>query len=428
MMRERQVHWWPLLLALAALIATAADAPAEQTKTEVLPVDLVQYNGTQNSVAVYLVNLTPYTIDYAWSSMGTGTSTMSRDRSLKKSFMFAPVGAPSGIPGLKQDNNGDYVYDSTAHLYPMVFSWDDRAGMIEDNSITWTVKDVCYKDYTGPADQCADKADVQVGLFFTRQDPKPDLKSELFALTADLVKFGLEAAALVETGGTSELAWVTTILATKELASGADEFAKENVGPDYGPRIYVSAMPWPTDDNGEVKSISTGRAPGYESLTDTDPPPAPDDGVVVEWGSDIGGEAPAKLLVSTQLQRGLMPGRDAYIGTMPIARVVVWEEALYKAAKAKYNCEQFPENCPTELRMQLHRWDRTVRQDLVRLFRSLGAKEREAYTHTLQAMASRHPLTAEQKEQLDLLGVALKEHRTSLKPERPPMKGGAHDH
>lgn len=436
-----------LFVALALMLGAASLASAQSISKGLTNSDLVQYAGNENSVAVLLLNLTPYTIDYASSSMDdTGALTLDRNRKTKKSFMFASLGVPTRIPGLKRGSDGGYVKDLTVHPYPMVLSWDDRAGRnVDTTSVAWTVRDVCY--ITDPT--CGLRKDTTLALWLTRQDPKPDLKSGFFTLTVDLVKLGLETAALVETGGASGLAWVNAVLATEEVAKGATEFGVENTKPDYGPRMYVSALPLPSAACKAgpcsptcMNGIGSGCQPGFATMDLADATHDPDDAVSSQWGNSQAGDAAANLVVTTQLLRGAMPGKDAYLGTVPVVTVVVWDAALFQTAWAQYVSDWCGHNldyckthtcgaCQTtagsaKLFSLLHQRRHQGQVDLLRLVRSFDPLERQTFQDTFKALGSRHPLTSKQEGFLDALAFAFQKRATSLKPTTLPKRGEAH--
>lgn len=423
-----------VVLCLAFMVGAASVASA--ISKSVTDVDLVQYAGYEGSVMVWFLNFTPYTITYASSSMDNTESLITnRDRDQKKSFMFAPVGVPANIPPIGtetvRDEAGQPLYlephaQANYHPYPFVISWNNRDGMAEETSIAWTVNDVCYPSIgTDPA-RCSDKQDVTLGMWFVRQNPKPELKSAFFAAIKAITTLVFETAALVESGGASAIPWVTEFLATEELGQGVTEFAIEQTAEDYGPRMYVSAIPLPASGSDCSIGIGPGCMPGFSNLT-CDPDALPDDGVAVQWDTSDGGKHPSRLRVTTQLLRGNWE-RDPYLGRMPIVLVMVWDPDWYLDAHSAWRLENPCQTTAGVSKIQAHlrHGGRRALLQLSRLIHSLGPREREVFDAALRGLGSKHPLTTAQKEFLDHFAHAFERNETSLKLSNPPREGGHH--
>jgi hypothetical protein len=425
--------WWgALAFALALLPGTvgAATTPNKQLTN----VDLIQYAGAGNSVAVMVLNYTPYEIEYDSSSMdGTDSLTTNRDRMEKKSFMFAPVGVPSSMPpiGTKWDSTHQFLDaspDASYHPYSFVLSWDDRNKMIEQTSTLWKVRNVCYPSI----EECTTKADVRLGMFFVRQDPKPNLKSFFFGMIADVVKLGLTTAGLVASGGTSKYLWVHEIMAVGELAGGPLAFAIQNTKEDQGPRMYVSAMPIPGCPSACCNGIGPGCMPSYSNMNACDSSALPDDGAGVQWSTASGGNVPSRLFVTTQLLRGKSEERDVKIGTLPIVTVVIWDAEWYQAAFDAWQIENpcQPTSATRKITSLLRQRGQKGLLQLSHLTRSLDPQQRQVFEKVLRATHGKHPLTKEQKQYLEEFATAFQQGKTTLQPKTPaPAKGGGtHGH
>jgi hypothetical protein len=430
------------LFGLALLAGTASLATATSKSTTPTAVDLVQYGGYGSTVTVLLVNFTPYTLTYKTSSMeGTDTLIGNRHRDQKKSFMFAPLGVPKSIPPIDtttvKDEGGQTLYlephaQTNYHAYPFVVSWDDRNGMIEQTSITWTVKNVCYPSIGTDATTCQPNAgvqrqDVDLTMWFERQDETPRLASSLFRAVQDITKLAFETAALVESGG-SKVAWVCEFLALKETAEDVSEFVKEQTSDDAGPKMYVSVMPLPDGTSDCVNAIGPNCMPSYTGLS-CDASATPDDGALVQWATSTGGNPPSRLVVTYTLLRGNWD-EDNYIGRSPIVAVTMWDADWYSTAHATWRLENPCQQTAGVHRIQSHlrQGGRRALRALSRLMHSFDPQEREVFDATLRGLGSKHPLTEEQKEFLDQLALAFEKGETSLKPETPSRKGAHRGH
>lgn len=335
-MRQRAVQVF--LLPVMLLILNSA-GNAQYTHTPPTGVDLISYGGTANTLVVQIVNLTPYPIQFNSASASMQDQT-DQDRKTKKQFMFAPVGVPELIPGAPEEAfilpgqpgyNQNYINTDT-RPYSFVLSWDDKAGYVEDNSLTWTIKGVeCLEEYV-KKDYCAPTGDVDLGLFVTRKAAEPPTAGFYWDLVKSILSRALSIVAVV-VAPESPRAWTSFFLGTGSVLDKtgfdiqqltADEGSAEASAQNE--KWYIAAFPIPS------KSY-----PCYASDPECTPTTDPgDDAVETQWSTQ-GGVVQQQIVVTTHLLRGQTPkssSKEYYcsydpaacrgaLGSVPIAMITV---------------------------------------------------------------------------------------------------------
>ncbi|MCE5309102.1 MAG: hypothetical protein LLG20_15795 [Acidobacteriales bacterium] len=290
--------------------------------------DLETYTGASHSLAVQLLNLTPYDIEFVHAP-GVTWSITSADEALMQdqtkysnhSFMFVPAGIPTligGAPAQNFLNPGDPGYDpnyedATTHPYPMLFAWNDHAGIRVDNWVKWTVKGVRYLSCDNSTPPLCEYRyqDVGLGLWMYRIQPTSILQSALLGLIVDSLKAVCSTVRLT-TEFTNPLAWIHEFLVIKELAEGADAFSKENSKENDGEKMWVASYVIPNPTSNCVRTNSGCRP---ATLT----PAETGDAVYSQWTGTFAGPcsqnasgqwncpydaAEGMLVVSVHLLRG----------------------------------------------------------------------------------------------------------------------------
>lgn len=245
-----------LVYSIAFLLLLGARAQGQYVRPSSDPPtdsDLLAYDGQEKTVIVEIINATPYDIYLKDTSLSTpppppltSTSVTATDQvdmqyryaGVPRSFMFAPVGISRYIPGVPLEalNNPDPNYRNTVTKpSTMVFSWDDHTGIIRDNWVKWTVKQVeyCTAGYSDPSNRwictSTNHGDADLGLWMYRLEQHPDKVDSVFLPTFIKSFFaeGIALAGLV-TDPVNPLSWISMALATSDLAQGSADFAAAN--------------------------------------------------------------------------------------------------------------------------------------------------------------------------------------------------------
>jgi hypothetical protein len=413
---RRCVNPW-LAVALVAVVATALAASTEAAYTRPTtkpptPADLLLNSNDSKTLAVVVLNLTPYAMSNPHRY--TQTDQTNTDRNTKKRFFFAPVGFPgSGIPGL----DGSWVTDAdnatckvfkpttpnrTLHPYAMAFSFNERAGTVQESYHTIRLENVWQ-------DGCheANKNYVDVGLFFSRIDPDKGMKAEVFREIVACFTFVLDTIGLV-VEPENPLAWYDWFVATNELKNSSFEVA--NAKDDNTMQAYFAAYPWP--DAGSPADTSNG-SPGVITYCSSCGENETSDGVDAEWGQGTAGPFAGNIVVTTHLMRG---NDTTTPQTGSIAFVTVWTWDFYYAAMtAKATSAMQHDPAGRRIHSALSRRDRKTNLAFVHLIGSLTPEQRSTFVATYNALRQRHTLKVEQKALLAGLAEALEKGHTSLK-------------
>lgn len=236
---------------------------------------------------------------------------------------------PNGQPNPDYDPN--YINTET-RPYSFVLSWDDKAGYVEDNSLTWTIKGVdCLEEYVKKG-YCAPTGDVDLGLFVTRKAAEPPTAGFYWDLVKSILSRALSFVAVV-LAPESPRAWTSFFLGTGSVLDKTG-FDIQQLTADEGSegaaaqneKWYIAAFPIPS------KSY-----PCYASDPECTPTTDPgDDAVEAQWSTQ-GGIVQQQIVVTTHLLRGQAPkssSKEYYcsydpaacrgaLGSVPIAMITV---------------------------------------------------------------------------------------------------------
>jgi hypothetical protein len=325
--------------------------------------DLQIYDGVSHSVTVQLLNLTPYDIEFdyipgvTWSITSQDEAMMQDDsRFVEKSFMFVPVGIPSLIPRVPEQNflgPGDPGYDpdyldTTTHPYSMVFSWDDQGGFVEDNWVEWTIKEVEYLWCDRRNENCEPRTqDVPLGLWMYRNKPTFNLSSSFLPVLVDALALTFKTVGLVLTPE-SPTAWMKEFLAVKELAQDSAEFVKQNTQENDGNKMWVASYIIPNQTSQCVAAQQMGLTCNPEIMTNVSDKTT-GDAVYVHWSAEWAGPeepdgstsqyaAEQKLVVSVHVLRGQRAKqcdpafypKHCPLGSEPIVMITVMRSVDFK--------------------------------------------------------------------------------------------------
>ena len=319
-------------LLLAATVHAEYQRPVPAEGEAPTGADLLLYDGASRTVTVQVLNLTPWNIDFtnepgkSWSiTAADETEMVDRNRNVKKSFMFPPVGVPARIPAAPSQNfetptikvngvevpNPDYdpnYVDTVTHPYPMLFSWDDRAGFVEDSWVKWTVRDIGFWkcDNSDSNSTCEYLyQDVDLGLWMYRNKPTGGLQSGYLTEIVAAVKVVFTTLKIV-VDPLNPVAWMNEYLALERLADETREFAAENKKDNDGNKMWVASYVVPHPDS--LCGADSSCNPTTLS------PSATGDAVYVNWspsfaGPVVDGTAPedaaeTMLTVSVHIYRG----------------------------------------------------------------------------------------------------------------------------
>ncbi len=412
---------------LSAGIAPGAAAYTRPTTQPPTSADLLQCGGKASSLAVFVLNLTPYEI------VATGRDTLDdqldKNRKTKKSFMFAPVGVPSSLPPLTgswtpdPENSTCKVFtpgtNNSVHPYSMVFSFDDRGGVVKEGYFTLSLKKV-LQDGCHPATT----DDVDIGFFFTRNDPKKKLVSEVIREISSAITVFVDTVGMI-IDPENPIAWYDEFVAASELKDSSFELVNsEDTG---GKKMYFAAYPWP--DRNSPADMSASQ-PGVITSCTKCAPGETSDGVDAGWNAAMSGPFAGGFVVTTHLLRGHDPTSalsSPHELNAPVAFVVIWTNELYEAARAAMpdSALEKHEN-GRKLRSHLGHRDPHRFFALAHLFGSLDAAQLQTYRAAYNSLRARHQLTNEQKVLLARLALAFEQGRTSL-ADLPGHEGPDHE-
>lgn len=316
---------------VAFLLLLGAKAQAQYVRPPSDPPtdsDLLAYDGQEKTIMVEIINSTPYDIYLKDTHLMPAPSStpppplasttvtaadqiemLNRDRHSEKSFMFAPTGIPWYIPGapLEAFHNPDDKYRNTfTKPFTMALTWDDHGGLLTDNWVKWTVKQVeyCTAGYSDADNKwhctSTNHGDVDLGLWMYRIKVHVDKVDSVFFPTfiKDFLNEAMALAGLIADPA-SVLAWISMAQATKELALGPTEFMKSNTLSDQGNKLYLASYVIPANSSFCSQVSHTGTAdcsPAFLALrrntctadgcTETD---KTGDAVASKWEADAAG-------------------------------------------------------------------------------------------------------------------------------------------
>lgn len=121
-------------LAMLLLCAVLCTVTVTALAYEKIDADLVLHEGKSKTIAIKIVNLTPYqmTLDLNNTSLTGPGNAMNKNRQTDKDFVFAPLGAPQVIPAVSLQSIP----------YPMVIAFKDGYGSVNGAIASWTFNNV----------------------------------------------------------------------------------------------------------------------------------------------------------------------------------------------------------------------------------------------------------------------------------------------
>ncbi|HSO22946.1 MAG TPA: hypothetical protein VLT81_08555 [Chondromyces sp.] len=391
-------------------------------------VDLVMIEGSAKTLAVRILNLSPYLIEFN-ESASTECGVVESDRHTYNPCMYAPLGWPSKLPELagkwEQEEDLTYIFMPTSpnhevHPYNFVLTFNDSGNYQETGTMGWTIRNVWNPIHGG-------QKDVELRLWITRNKPTERLRSEVFRVirsafveVADLVGVALDPA--------NPIAWMDLFIATKELASSSFEAA--NTEETGGEKMYAAAYVVP-------ELVNSNTTPMYTTYSTSG---EPTDAVDVQWGT-VAGNYCSNLYVTSHLLRGDDVNYKGCCGSAPILAITIWEPEMYKWSMAVSKTSALKKDrAGNRINSTLQRNTKEGYKLFASIHNSLDAEQRENYRAAFQALVEKKHLTKEQSELLEQIAEALEKKRTSLqgeeasherkrhaRPSHERPNGGAHN-
>ena len=409
-MRGRPVHWGfclLLLLGFTAGLAVNAGAQEEYIPQHPNVADLTFGEGRTKTVVIRLLNMTPYNISADPLTQLAGYTDT--NRKAHKSFMFAPLGIPTVMPGLKGTWTFDNVTDlhvftpSTEnvglHPYNFVVSWDDQGGYVTDSALTWTVHDV-YSSAHGIT------KDVPLRFWITREKSGNALLGDVFAIITQTIK----AAVSLIADPANPLVWVETFTAAKEIAEmGEEAFEAANESAD-GDKMYFSAYPLPEDCTGGCYPQTITPSDSGETT----------DAVDAQWASTTGSVS-SELVVTTQVLRGKLdasPNKTHgwFDMKVPIVSVTVFTPEQYVIAKTSAAVASGKHVLAQQLKPLVGTRDLSRYTQFAFIYKSLNPSQHRTLREAVEAFRLGEPLRMQQVVLIQKLIAALEKGQTKLSP------------
>jgi hypothetical protein len=395
-----------LLLILGFIAGVVVNAAADYVPPNTEPptkADLLLIGGKSKTVVIQLLNLSPYTITQDVSHI-TALDSLDKNRDTGKKSMFAPVGWPGTLPGLKgtflqpDTKTNTWVFkpddtNTTVHPYSFVAAWDDFGGYVEHSTMGWMINNV-YTDTQGTLTH-----NVPLRFWFTRVKPPGALQSSTFKLICDYIKefvsiIGVMAFPIPPM-------WVHAFTATAELAD--DMYKTLNTQDTGGDKMYFSAYVAPD-------TCSNCITPTVLSSTSTT------DGVDVQWATGAD-EWAANVVVTTHLLRGKDNGLEGFRdGRVPIVNVTVWDAGSYIWAKTHVLTASTKNTLGKSLNAALGKPELSEYTRFAFLYKSLNPSQRQTFHETLEQFRLGNPLTQQQEQLSKKFIAALEKGQTKLSP------------
>ena len=407
-MREPSIYWsLYLLLVLGFIAGMAINAAAEYVPPNTEPptkADLLLIGGKSKTVVIQLLNLSPYAItaDVAYI---TALNSTNKDRTVNKHSMFAPLGWPNIIPGLKgtfvQPDSATKTWvfkpddtNTTTHPYNFVAAWDDFGNYVNHSTMGWTINNV-YTDTQGD-----ETRNVPLRFWFTRVAPEGFLKSDGFKLICDCIKEFVSVIGVM--AFPIPPMWVHAVTGAVELSG--DLYKTLNTQDTGGDKMYFSAYVAPDTCS---NCISPTVLSSSTSSTD---------GVDVQWatGADLWA---ANIVVTTHLIRGKDESLEGFRdGRVPIVNVTVWDAGSYIWTKT--HVVTAPALHPLGQRMNaaLGLRDLIDYPRFVILYKSLNPSQKQTFHEILEQFRLGEQLTRQQEQLAEKFIAALEKKQTKLSP------------
>lgn len=427
-MKQRHAQHWPcILLALALTAGTAATASAYTRPTTKPPTgaDICLINGHAGSMAVRILNLTPYDIVEDMSFMTVkGSTDLSRGN--HDPMMFAPVGWPiklPKVPGTWQQDPGTLAWafkpdspNEQVHPYSFAVAWNDQGTFQTESTMGWTIKGVYTKTH-GPQTK-----DVKLGMWFSREKPSDKLLGADFKfITSCVVQFVDVIGVALDPA--NPIAWLDVFVATKELKNSAFEVA--NSDETGGTKMYFASYALP--ETGE-QCDKGGTNCDLGTVGNNN------DAVSAQWTDTQAGDYASPIVVTTHMLRGddVSESGSGFgcCGSAPIVMVAVWTSDEWEYARTA------TPSSPLTADPEGRKINNLLRQrkmqgylQFAKLYNSLDPDQARAYGTVFTSLKQHHSLTVEQKGLLKAMATALEKGHTSLKgeqiherPSHPPHK------
>lgn len=407
-LRASPLRWLIFLIVILGLIAGgAAKAAAEYVPPATEPptkADLLLIGGKSKTVVIQLLNLSPYTITQDVAHI-TALDSLNKDRTVGKKSMFAPVGWPGTLPGLKgtflQPDPGTNTWvfmpddtNTTTHPYSFVAAWDDFDGYVKHSTMGWTIQDV-YTPTRGTLTQ-----DVPLRFWFTRVQPDGVLKSDSFKFICSVLKEFIAVIGVM--AFPIPPMWVHAITGAAEVAN--DLYKTLNTQDTGGDKMYFSAYVAPDSC---TNCVTPTVLCSNTSTTD---------GVDVQWATG-GDEWAANIVVTTHLLRGKDNGLEGFRdGRVPIVNVTVWDAGSYIWAKTHVSTSATAHPLAQDMKAALGSRNLTEYPRFAFLWNSLNPSQRETFHETLEQFRAGKPLTRQQEQLASKFIAALKKGQKKLSP------------
>lgn len=410
MTRRHACHRSLVLLSLGLGLGIAATGGATTythptTGHPPTSMDMVMIEGAAKTLAVRIVNLSPYDIDFN-DSANTACSVVESDRHTYNPCMYAPLGWPSRLDKLagtwdqKEDLTYIFMPDSpnhTVHPYNFVLTFNDSGDYQETGTMGWTIRSVYNAIHGG-------QKDVELRLWITRDKPTEKLKSEIFRVisaafveVADLIGLAIEPA--------NPIAWLDLFVATKELASSSFEAA--NTEETGGEKMYAAAYVIPETCTSATEPQITYHSSSGETT----------DALDLQWASSCG-DYSSNVLVTTHLLRGEDVNYSGCCGSAPILAITIWEPEMFVWASAVSEESPLMKNhAGRSINSTLRRNKKDSYELFAHLYKSLSPEQRESFRASFRSLLRQKSLTEDQSELLEKVAEALEKRRTSLEGE-----------
>lgn len=415
-----------LSLGLALGIAATGGATTYTHPTTGQPptsMDMVMIEGAAKTLAVRILNLSPYDIEFN-DSANTACTVVDTDRRSHNPCMYAPLGWPTKLDKLAGDwdqkADGTYIFtpespNHVVHPYNFVLTFNDQGDYQEVGTMGWTVKNVWNTVHMG-------QKDVELRLWITRNKPTEKLRSEIFRVisaafveVADLIGLAIEPA--------NPIAWLDLFVATKELASSSFEAA--NAEETGGEKMYAAAYAVPENCTSATEPQITYHSSSGETT----------DALDVQWATSCGDYA-SNVLVTTHLLRGEDMNYSGCCGSAPILAITIWEPEMFVFGWAASKASPLlKDRAGRSINSTLRRSKKDSYKLFAHLYKSLDQEQRENLRTSFQSLLRQKRLTEDQSQLLEQIAEALEKKRTSLQgeeasheqPHRERPHGGAHN-
>ena len=381
-MNKPIVHRLAILLLCVVLCTVTATALAY----EKIDADLVLHEGKGKSIAIKIVNLTPYqmTLDQANSSLTGPGNAANRNRQTDKYFVFAPLGAPQVIPAVSLQSIP----------YPMVIAFKDGdtgSEIVNSATASWTLNNV-------PDDpkNKAKTANPRFVININRQVPEEN-KSGLFPLVASCL---FEAFDFLELAAepVNPFAWAEVVVGLIEIGNNVSEFIEKNKEGKDGTKVYVSAYMAPQSGYGRP---ATQWVPGSKDTNG----PWSDDGVVTQEAT-MNGYAASSFIVSTQVLRKPVPQMTVTILPVDVYAAAITSKTLREKATSSKGAG--------ELKLSMQQQGKHGKKTLLRLVRSLSRQQQLEMVEAAKSIHFGHSLNQEQESLLSKMASAHKLQAASI--------------